>query len=98
MNEVEKQRYFPTLKNDESLVRQVFGPSSSAALAQKIAKENPILYRELKGDAVSLGILASIEGPKTPMQTILAKSAAANAPMTFSDEELRARVRWSKED
>ena len=98
MNESDKAKYFPRTKNDPQLVRQVFGPASSASLASRIARENPALYRELKVDAVSLGILASVEGPKTPMQTILAKSAAASQQTTLSDAEIAARARFSEQE
>lgn len=99
MNDSDKTKYFSKTKNNPDIVKQVFGTGSSGALAQRIASENPKLYRELKEDAARLGLIATAEPTLSPLQKLLARSAAnASGSLTFSDDELKARVRWSKED
>ena len=47
-NEEEVQRSAQACKFDDVAWNQVFGSGSNAVLAQKIIRENPLRYRELK--------------------------------------------------
>lgn len=98
MNDADKSKYFPQTKNDPQLVRQVFGPQSSAALAQRIKQENPQLFRELKSDALVLGLVASLERPRTQLEKAFEKSMSTSRQRTFSDQEIEARARFSEQD
>ena len=54
---VERCRNVP-MEIAQTPVERIFGPVSSGALANRIAKEYPPLYRKLRNQAIELGIIA----------------------------------------
>ena len=101
MNEQQKTKFFPELKNDRAAVEAVFGPKSSAALATRIKREDPALYQSLKSDAATLGFIDTRETPAPPSAfggKLFQGSETRQQSRTMSDSELEARARFSETD
>jgi len=93
---IDASKYFPAkTQHPEKHVRQVFGPTSDARLAQKIKTENPALYAELKQDAQALKIIDLDAHQKN----ILRNTPRAAMPQhVYTDEEAAALAEFSQAD
>src|SRR5437899_9491553 len=72
-----------------NFAERMFGRNAEKGLAAKVAKANPLLYKEARQDAVALGLLG-------PSRRDDVNRLFERPTRTYTEQELRARQRFSE--
>jgi len=79
-------------KFSRAKVEEIFGSKANGTVAQRLFNENPELYRELRAEAVSHGIL------ENPRPNPWWGRAGAPKERTYSNEEIAARAQFTEQE